>query len=236
MSLEGKQYYVVAYNYDNNYIDAVPRADLKDKTIVNTVKTVFRTMEEKGHCPCFNVIDNQVAKPLKAYLKIKDCKWQFVEPHNYCVTAAERAIQTLKNRMISRLCCTDSKWPLQLWDQLTEQGQITLNICRTSRKHPDKSAYHLYNGHHYDWNKHPMAPLGTRAVIYQPPDSRTSWGPRGMDVWYCGPVFDHYHNLILLFPRPKLTKHQRLMICSRSAAFYLHCQTKNTPRRSPRNE
>ena len=158
ISLKRKQYYIVAYDYNNNYINAVPVSDLKDATIVDTIKTIFETMEEKGHRPCFNVTDNQAAKPLKAYLKTKDCKWQFVEPHNHRVNAEERAIQLFKNHMISRLCCIDSEWPLQLWDKLTEQGLITLNLCRTSRKHPDKSAFHSYHGHCYNWKKHPMAP------------------------------------------------------------------------------
>ena len=100
MSLEEKQYYIAAYDYNNSYIDVVPVSDLKDTTIVEIVKTILETIEEKGHRPCFNVTDNQAAKPLKTYLKSKDCKWQFVEPHNHCVNAAERAIQTFKNHII----------------------------------------------------------------------------------------------------------------------------------------
>ena len=48
------------------------------------------------------------------------------------------------------------------------------------------------HGRKYNWNSHPMAPPGTRAVIYLDPDNRTSWGARGLDAWYCGPDFDHY--------------------------------------------
>ena len=66
---EWEEYYVVAYNYDNKYIDAVLVADLKDSTIVETVKVIFKAMEEKDHRPCLNVTDNQVVKPLKTYLK-----------------------------------------------------------------------------------------------------------------------------------------------------------------------
>ena len=109
MSLEGNQYYLVVYDYDNNYIDAVPVSDLKDTTIVETIKDIFEKMEEKGHRPRFNVTDNQAARPLKTYLKSKDCKWQFVEPHNHRVNAAEHAIQTFKNHMVSGLCCTDNE-------------------------------------------------------------------------------------------------------------------------------
>ena len=51
MSLDGKQYYVVAYDYNNNYIGALPVAALKDTMIVEMVKTIFKAMEEKGHRP-----------------------------------------------------------------------------------------------------------------------------------------------------------------------------------------
>ena len=37
-----------------------------------------------------------------------------------------------------------------------------------------------------------MAPMGTRAVIYEDALSRTSWGPRGLDAWYLKPAMDHY--------------------------------------------
>ena len=134
-------------------------------------------MEKNGLHPRLNVTDNQAARPLKAYLKTKECKWQSVEPHNHRVNAAERAIQTFKNHLISGMYCTDSEWPLQLWHQLTNQALITLNVCRTSRKHPQKSAYHSFHGHPYDWNKHPMAPPGTRAVVYLSPTGRPSLGP-----------------------------------------------------------
>ena len=48
-----------------------------------------------------------------------------------------------------------------------------------------------------------MAPPGTRAVIYEDPDSRTAWGARGTDAWYCGPSFDHYRNCIFYVPETR---------------------------------
>ena len=119
--------------------------DLKDDKIVETVQGTSEEMERNGHHPRLNVTDNQAARPLKAYLKTKECNLQFVEPHNHRVNAAERAIQTFKNHLISGFCCTDSKWPLQLWHQLTKQALITLNLCCTSRKHPQKYAYHSFH-------------------------------------------------------------------------------------------
>ena len=92
LSLDGHQYYIVTYDYDNNFTKEKEVSDLKDETIVETVQKTFDKMKAHGHRPLLNVTDNQAAQPLKAFLKMKKCKWQFVEPHNHRVNAAERAI------------------------------------------------------------------------------------------------------------------------------------------------
>jgi hypothetical protein len=199
-SLDGNQSYLVAYDYDTNYIFAVPVDSQTDEDIINAFENVFGQLKDKGYKTTLNVTDNQAANSIKKYLKRKKCRWQFVEPSNHRVNAAERAIQTFKNHFISGLCLTDTNWPIQLWDQLTTQALITLNLLRTSRIDPTKSAYHQLHGHQYDWNKHPLAPPATRAVIYNNPDSRTSWGPIGTDTWYCGPALDHYRNCRFYVP------------------------------------
>ena len=138
--------------------------------------------------------------PLKKYLRAKKCRWKFVELANHRVNASERAIQTLKNHFISGLCSTDSQWPTQLWDKLANQAATKLKILRRSRIDPTKLAFHQLNGHKYDWNAFTMAPPGTRAVIYISVEGHTSWGTRGIDVWYCGPSMDQYRNCILFIP------------------------------------
>ena len=142
VSLDGNQYYFIAYDYDTNYIFAIPIKDVKDATLVAACEEVFNTLKEKGYKPTLNITDNQAVRPLKEYLKSEECAWQFVEPANHRVNTAERAIQTFKNHFISGLCSTNSEWPLQLWDTLTIQAVITMNLLRTSRMDPSKSAYH----------------------------------------------------------------------------------------------
>ena len=180
-----------------------PISNLRDETIIGAFDNVFQDLKSKGLKPSFNVTDNQAATPIKAYLQKEETSWQFVEPNNHRVNAAERAIQTFKNHFISGLCTTDSDWPLQLWDNLTEQALITLNLLRTSRIDPTKSAYHQIHGHKYDWNAHPLAPPGTKAIVYELPQGRASWGTRGLDAWYCGPAFDHYRNSKFYVPSTK---------------------------------
>ena len=66
MSLDGNQYCFVAYDYDSNFIFAVPIPDLKDDTIIKAFDGIFTELEEKGHKPTFNVTDNQATTSLKA--------------------------------------------------------------------------------------------------------------------------------------------------------------------------
>ena len=90
--LENMQAYFVAYDYDTTTIFAKPYLDFKDDTIIAAFKEVFNRPKAKSYAPQFNVTDNQATAPIKAFLKTQGCKWQFVEPSNHCISAAERAI------------------------------------------------------------------------------------------------------------------------------------------------
>ena len=65
MSLEGMQYYFIAYDYDTNNTFAVPTKDLKDDTIITAFEGVFNNLKSKGYTPKFNVTDNQATGPIK---------------------------------------------------------------------------------------------------------------------------------------------------------------------------
>ncbi len=98
-----------------------------------------------------NDMDNQATRVIKVYLKPQHIDLQLVEPHNHCVNAAERAIQTFKNRFIGALGTTDSDFPVQLWDKLAPQVQDFNNLLRQSHINPKHSAYKAPKGP-YDWN------------------------------------------------------------------------------------
>ena len=70
---------------------------------------------------------------------------------------------------------------------------------RQLRQDPSKSAYEVLEGP-YDWNRFPLAPVGSKAVIWESPKSRAAWQPRGTDAWYLGLSKDHYHCAILYLP------------------------------------
>ena len=69
-----------------------PVIDLKDEKILKAFEDVFNDLTEKGYNPTLNVTDNQATRLIKAFLKTKQCKWQFAEPSNHRVNATKRAI------------------------------------------------------------------------------------------------------------------------------------------------
>ncbi len=219
MSYDGSVCFFVLYHYESNAILATPIAGLDDVSIFAAYKKYFEELTEKGYNLKLNVMDNQATKHIKKYLTEQECKLQVVEPHNHCVNAAERAIQTFKAAFIAALATTDSDSPLQLWDRLTPQVQATLNMLRTSHIDPTKSAYETLYGP-YDWNRYPLAPLGCKAVVYEDGDTRGSWASRGVDAFYLGPALDHYR--CNHFYIPPETRAYRIL--GSAELFPQHCQ------------
>jgi hypothetical protein len=52
----------------------------------------------------------------------------------------------------------------------------------------------------FDYNKTPIAPLGTKGLVYEDPAVRTSWVPHGTDAYYIGPALKHYRCLCFYMP------------------------------------
>jgi hypothetical protein len=68
-----------------------------------------------------------------------------------------------------------------------------------SRKNPKKSAnQEVYSS--FDFNKTPLASLGTKALVYNNPGSRTSWAPHATNGFYVGPASNHYQCLCFYIP------------------------------------
>ena len=218
VSFDGSVCFLVVYHYEANAIMAVPIAGLDNKSIFNAYKKTFDELTAKGFKPKLNVMDNQATRYIKTFLTEEECELQLVEPHNHRVNAAERAIQTFKDAFISALATTDKDFPLQLWDKLTPQVIVTLNMMRASRIDPTKSAHEILYGA-YDWNRYPLAPLGCRAVVYEDGDTRGSWASRGVDGWYLGPSQDHYRCDIYYIPE---TRGYR--VSGSTELFPQHCQ------------
>ena len=72
-------------------------------------------------------------------------------------------------------------------------------MLRTSRVHQKLSAFHVFEGQN-DFNRVPFGPPGTRGTIFNPPETRGSYGPRALDCWYVGPAWYHYRSIHFQIP------------------------------------
>ena len=96
------------------------------------------------------------------------------------INAAERAIRTYKNHLLAGIATCDPNYPITEWDRLLTQCNITLNLLRNSRANPKLSAY-AYAYDQFDFNKTPLCPPGTKAIIHLKPGNRGSWQYHGRE-------------------------------------------------------
>ena len=129
-------------------------------------------------------------------------QYQLVPAGTHRRNAAERAIQTFKSHLIAGICGADPNFPLHLWDTLIEQCEITLNMLRASRIHPQLSAHDSLNGT-FDFNKTPLAPVGCKIVAHEKPNKRKTYDPPGITGWYVGPALQHYRCYTCYFPKTR---------------------------------
>jgi hypothetical protein len=170
-----------------------------DDEALRAYAALYKALTARGSKPNLNILDNEASRAIKRAINKSGATYQLVEPHNHRVNAAERAIRTFKNHVIAGLCSTDPSFPVSIWDKLVLQAVLTLNLLRTSRLNPKLSAYNQLFGV-FDFNRTPLAPPGTRAVIFEDPDTRESWAPHGKLAWYLGPAPEHYRCYRLYIP------------------------------------
>ena len=104
-------------------------------------------------------MDNECSTDLRrAILKIGG-NYELVPPYMHRRNAAEVAIKTAKNHLLTGLATCGPDFPISEWDRLLRQCELTLNLLRTSRVNTKLSAWAYLNGV-FDFNKTPLAPPG----------------------------------------------------------------------------
>jgi hypothetical protein len=187
-SATGNNYLFVLYHYDSNCILCEPIKNRTKTSILNSFQRLHTQLVRAGVRPRLQRLDNECSDILlQEYMIQQNIDYQLVPPHVHRRNAAERAIRTFKNHFVATLCSTDPAFPLYLWDRLLPQTMLTLNILRGSRMNPKLSANAQIFGP-FDYNRTPLAPPGTCAIIHEKPSNRESWAAHGLDGWYLGPA------------------------------------------------
>jgi hypothetical protein len=129
---------------------------------------IHQEITAKGFTPKIQTLDNEASAALKHFFTANDVEYQLVPHHFHHRNAAEQAIQTFKEHFVAGLSSVDPTFLLHLWDILLIQGEITLNLLRTSRLHPQLSAAAHFHDL-VDYNKTAFAPPGCKIIAQEKP-------------------------------------------------------------------
>jgi hypothetical protein len=160
-SSKGNSYVMICYIYDCNYVKVVPMKSRSASEWAKAYDSVHQDLTVKGFKPKLQTLDNEAFAALKNFFTVNNISYQLVPPHCHRGNAAERAIRTFTEHFVAGLSSVDPSFPLHLWDRLLPQAEITLNILRTSRLHPQVSAAAHFHGL-VDYNKTDFAPPGCK--------------------------------------------------------------------------
>jgi hypothetical protein len=190
-SSKGKNGLMICYSYNANYIRPITMKSKSGAEWVRSFGVVFDEMTAKGFKPKLQTMDNEASAALNNYFTEKEMSYQLVPPHCRCTNAAERALRTFTEHFKAGLATDNPYFPARLWYRLLPQAEITLNLLRSSRLHPQLSAAAHYNGL-IDYNKTAFAPPCCKIIAHEKPSQRRTWAPHGQPVWSPGPAMDHY--------------------------------------------
>jgi hypothetical protein len=158
---------------------------------VKSYDTIHQDLTVKGFKPKLQTLDNEASAAMKNFFTVNDIAYQLVPPHCHRRNAAKRAIRTFKEHVVAGISSVNPAFPLHLWDRLLSQAEITLNLLRTSRLHPQLSAAAHFHGL-VDYNKTDFAPPGCKIIAHEKPGTRRTRAPHGQHGYSLGTAMHHY--------------------------------------------
>ena len=205
VSDKGNQYIMVLYNYDSNAILATACKSRTGPDLVAAYDELHKRLIKAGIVPVIQRLDNEVSESLIEAIESKGLDYQLASPYDHRLNPAERQVQTFKNHLISNLHGCDTSFPAYKWCSIIRQCEMTLNMLRRSRINPKLSAYTQLFGM-FDYNRTPLAPLGTKAFVHERPNQRHTHADHGKIAYVIGPSMHHYRHLNFYIPETRGTR------------------------------
>ena len=191
-SHQGNNYQMVSVY--NNYIHVVPLPTKTAQQQVIALNKTIQHLRRLGHYPKVQRLDNDYSELMAEFLRSNDLVPDLVPPTAKRRNRAERANATWKNHTVATWAGCDPQCPLEAWEYFLPQQTITINCLRPYGPNPNISAYEGIHGHPFDFDRYPIAPCGTKVVIFETPAQRASWAPHGVTGYYVGPATNHYRS------------------------------------------
>ena len=190
-SAQGFNYILIMYDYDGNIILVKSISNREAKTITTAWESNHKKILKVAAALKHHILDNEFSEEFKRSLEKYDVIYEKIPPNIHRHNSAERAVRTFKNQFLAGLASIDPSFPITQWDQLLEQAEITLNLLHVARVNPKLSAYAYLCGS-FNFNKTPLARLGTKVAVHIKPGNCPSWGYYIKLGYYIGPTMEHY--------------------------------------------
>ena len=188
--MNGSQYILLSVYKRYIHLELLPNRT--EASLVLAYSNVHAWFTNLGHSIKFQVLDNEAPKGLQLHFRASHITYECVPPYNKRANKAERAIQTFKRHFITILAGAHPSFPINFWNELIPQAELTLNMMRSYADQPTISAYHGIHRKPYDFASHPMAPCGTLVVIHN--SIRETWDNFGLVGFYLGPSLQNYRS------------------------------------------
>ena len=199
-SRKGNNKVLIGYSESGRFIKSVPmKGDTSDDLIqaYDALINFFRTKGKIIHS-VIN-LDNQTSNDLEYYFEHEaKLGYHYAPPGNHRTLHAERDIRTWKNHFIATRAGADPSFPKDLWDEVLDQVDLTLNLLRSSGVNGLSSWD--YTCGPYDYTRNPIGPAGAKVLVYENPESRKTFDDHGVEGFYLGPSWDHYRCFRVYIP------------------------------------
>ena len=110
-SARGHKYIFVMYDYDSNYINAIPITSRKSCELVRAFTECYDALQNNGLTARLLHLDNEVSHELITTIEKNRLAYQLVSPGDHRLNEAERAIQTFKAHFIAIRSGADPDFP-----------------------------------------------------------------------------------------------------------------------------
>ena len=175
---------MVMVEIDSSGILVEPMKSRKDDEMIRAYTSLVTRLKRANIVPRKHVLDNEVSENMKELIRSSyNMELELVPPGCHRRNAAEVAIRNFKAHFLSILAGVAEDFPMQLWDRLLPQAEITINLLRQSNATPTVLAYAHMSGP-FDYNKMPLAPMGCKVQVHEKTDKRGTWAYHSVDGWY----------------------------------------------------
>ena len=159
--------------------------------MVETHQNLIKRLTNAGIFSKKNILDNKISKGYKEAIEANRMDLGLVPVGVHRRNVVQKTTQIVSGHFKSILCGVANDFPINKWDRLISQEEITVNILHQSNVLPKVSARAYAFGPH-NFNRIILAPIGCAVQINEKLSKWKMWGVHSVDGWYLQTSPHHY--------------------------------------------